>query len=61
MHNQVDDWPCPPTSKQSANGPETQRSVIEHLHGDKHGEPDGRRGLEELVIVCIEVEIPELV
>lgn len=59
MHNH--DWLWPPTSKQSANGPDTQRSVIEHLHGDEHGEPDGRRRLEELVIVCIGIELPELV
>lgn len=44
------------TSKQSTNSPDTQRRVIENLHGDKHNEPHGRRLLEKLVIVRIYVE-----
>lgn len=48
------------TSKQSTDGPDTQRSMIEYLHGDEDDKPHRSRLLEELVIVDTDIEFPDL-
>lgn len=50
---------CQLTSQQCANRPETQGEVVEQLHPHERAKPRGGSALEELVIVCIDVELAE--